>query len=125
VYVPDYSDQQSYNSPAPQQPPVTVIINNPYPPVPPPTRIFDLPGRQPVEQTDEHPANDNEPVHYMLAFKDHTVYAAIAYWIDGDTLHYFTEGNTHNQASLSLVDRELTNRLNKGTGVQVSLPAPK
>jgi hypothetical protein len=132
VYVPDYSDQQQYYNAAPQQqpvPPVTIIVNNPYPPAPPAMRIFDLPGRRPLEQAeqpaDQQASDENEPVHYMLAFKDHSVYAAIAYWVDGDTLHYFTEGNTHNQASLSLVDRELTNRLNKGTGVQVNLPALK
>ena len=45
--------------------------------------------------------------HYLIAFKDHTIYSAVAYWVDGDTLHYFTTGNTHNQASVSLIDRDL------------------
>ena len=65
-----------------------------------------------------------DPSHYLIAFKDHTIYAATAYWVDGDTLHYFTAGNTHNQASLALVDREFTERLNKEAGVEVKLPAP-
>ena len=136
VYVPNYYDQQYYAQPAyaPQAAqPITVI----YPPAPAPviinhygsgemqqgpaTRIFEMPGRkQQVEETTQ-----NEPVHYMLAFQDHSVYAAIAYWVDGDTLHYFTAGNTHNQASLSLVDRDLTDRLNRDTGVVVKLPARK
>jgi hypothetical protein len=46
------------------------------------------------------------------------------YWVDGDTLHYLTAGNVHNQVSLSLVDRPFTERLNKEAGVEVNLPAP-
>jgi hypothetical protein len=46
----------------------------------------------------------------------------VAYWVDGDTLHYFTSANTHNQASVSLVDRDLTERLNKESGLEVKLP---
>jgi len=49
----------------------------------------------------------------------------VAYWVDGDTLHYFTSGNTHNQVSLSLIDRDLTQRLNKESGLEVNLPAAK
>ena len=135
VYAPGYSDQQPYMEPPP--PPQSQPVNVIYPPAPviinqygpaeprtgPATRIFGVPGREPQPQPEE--TADNGPAHYMLAFKDHSVYAAIAYWIDGDTLHYFTAGNTHNQASLSLVDRELTDRLNKDTGVEVKLPPAK
>jgi hypothetical protein len=63
-----------------------------------------------------------EPSHYLIAFKDHTIYSAVAYWVDGNTLHYFTSGSTHNQVSLSLVDRELTDRLNRESGNTVQLP---
>jgi hypothetical protein len=65
------------------------------------------------------------PSRYLIAFKDHSVYSAVAYWVEGDTLHYFTDGSTHNQVSLSLVDRELTRRLNEESGLQVNLPAGK
>jgi hypothetical protein len=81
--------------------------------------ISQPPPREPVEE----PATEN--THYLIAFKDHTIYSAMAYWVDGDTLHYFTAGNTHNQVSLSLVDRELTTRLNKESGLEVKLPAAK
>ena len=70
-------------------------------------------------------AAGDEATHYLIAFKDHTIYSAIAYWVDGDTLHYFTSGNTHNQASLSLVDRPLTEKLNKESGLEVKLPPVK
>ena len=76
------------------------------------------------------PAQAEEPsageaTHYLIAFKDHSIYSAVAYWVDGDTLHYFTTGSTHNQASVSLIDRELTERLNKESGAEVKLPPAK
>lgn len=64
-----------------------------------------------------------EPAHYYIALKDHHVYLAVAYWVEGNTLHYFLPGNTHNQVSLSLVDRDLTERLNRESGTEVRLPA--
>jgi hypothetical protein len=73
-------------------------------------------------QAEESPA---EATHYLIAFKDHSIYSAVAYWVDGDTLHYFTTGSTHNQASVSLIDRELTARLNRDSGVEVKLPPAK
>jgi hypothetical protein len=66
-----------------------------------------------------------EPAHYYIALKDHHVYLAVAYWVEGDTLHYFLPGNTHNQVSLSLVDLDLTRRLNRESGVEVHLPVGK
>jgi hypothetical protein len=72
---------------------------------------------------DDAPSAGDAP-HYLIAFKDHTVYSALAYWVDGDTLHYFTIGNTHNQVSLTLVDRDLTERLNQESGVDLKLPPP-
>jgi len=133
-----YGYDPSYAAPPaapaePQQPNVTVV----YPPQPAPViinqfgpadpaaaprpRMYEMP-REP--EADTAPAS-TEPTHFLMAFKDHTIYSAIAYWVDGDTLHYFTSGNTHNQASLSLVDRDLTERLNRESGVQVKLPPAK
>jgi len=60
--------------------------------------------------------------YYLIAYKDHTIYSAVAYWVEGDTLHYFTTGATHNQVSLGLVDRDLTQRLNEEAGNNLQLP---
>src|ERR1017187_5940820 len=117
---PDYQEQQQPNITIvmPPQTPVPVIINNYYP-----GATTDNPNAEP---TAPQVADDtaSEPSYYLIAYKDRTIYAAVAYWVEGDTLHYFTAGNTHNQVSLSLVDRDLTARLNKDTGVEVKLPAP-
>jgi len=103
----------------PEQTPAPVIINNYYP-----GATTDNPNAAPTgQQSAEDAAPATEPSHYLIAYKDHTIYAAVAYWVDGDTLHYFTAGNTHNQVSLTLVDRDLTARLNREAGVEVKLPA--
>ena len=67
-------------------------------------------------------AAPSDSSYYLIAFKDHTIYSAVAYYTDGDTLHYFTSGNIHNQVSLSLVDRQLTEQLNRARNVDVHLP---
>jgi hypothetical protein len=130
VYVSGYYDNANPAEPAPQQQPNVTVIDPPQPapaiiqrfgavdaqdPTTPTAAADDL---QPVEE----PASTFEPSHYLIAFKDHSVYSAVAYWVDGDTLHYFTSGNTHNQASVSLVDRELTERLNRESGLDVKIP---
>jgi hypothetical protein len=131
VYVGGYFDNgyPAEAAPPPQQPNITVI--NPPQPAPemiqrfgsddaqdPTTPTAAAADLQPVEE----PASTFEPSHYLIAFKDHSVYSAVAYWVDGDTLHYFTSGNTHNQVSVSLVDRNLTERLNKESGLEVKIP---
>jgi hypothetical protein len=86
--------------------------------------MIQVPPQGPVAPAVEtEPARESD--HYLLAFKDHTVYSAVAYWFDGDTLHYFTTGSTHNQASVSLLDRELTVRLNKEMGTDFKIPDAK
>ncbi len=82
--------------------------------------VYQAPEEQ--QPAAEEQAPSNEPAHYLIALKDHTIYSAIAYWVEGDTLHYFTSGNTHNQVSLSLVDKPLTERLNKEMGISLKLP---
>ena len=120
---PGSDDQQQSDANAGMQPqeqtPVPVIINNYYP-----GATTDNPNAAPTaRQSADDAAPASEPSHYLIAYKDHTIYAAVAYWVDGDTLHYFTAGNTHNQVSLTLVDRDLTARLNKEAGVEVKLQA--
>jgi len=88
----------------------------------------DYPSREPMSAYQPPAAADEtqpSSERYLLAFKDHTVYSAVAYWFDGDTLHYFTPGNVHNQVSISLIDRDLTTRLNKELGIEFHMPQGK
>jgi endonuclease YncB( thermonuclease family) len=59
----------------------------------------------------------------FIAFKGH-VCTAIAYWVQGDTLHYITAQGSHNQVSLVLVDRTTSAKLNSGRLVKLVLPPP-
>jgi hypothetical protein len=122
-YAPD--QQQSY---APPQSPQVIINQNFIPEHATPVmrdytddgsgvQVYEAPGRQPVDNfADEYSS------YYLIAFKDHSIYSAFAYWVEGDTLHYVTPQRVHNQASLSLVDRDLTDKLNRDRNMQVKLP---
>jgi hypothetical protein len=135
-YDPSYYAYPSAPQVQQQQPQNVVVVYPPQPAAPviinpyesgaaqsgeePSFRMYQAPYNQPT--VEPAAAAEPEATHYLLAFKDHTIYSAVAYWVEGDTLHYFTSGNTHNQASLSLVDRDLTNRLNREAGMEVKLP---
>lgn len=137
-YVPgyfDYLDSDFYSQPyygtpaapaapaypaapaAPQQP---VIINQyfgsqgpaPQDNTPPPN-----PEAQPSAGAAAVPQN-----YYLIAYKNHAVYSALAYWVEDKTLHYVTTQNTHNQASLDLIDLNLTKSLNQSNDVPFSIP---
>jgi hypothetical protein len=75
----------------------------------------------------EDAANPGDPIgvpqnYYLIAYRDHTVYPALAYWVEGDTLHYVTTQNTHNQASLALIDLDHTTKLNADRAIPFSIP---
>ena len=50
------------------------------------------------------------------------MYAALTWWVEGSTLHYVTTQNTHNQASLDLIDVDRTTKLNQDHNVPFSIP---
>ncbi len=119
--------------PAEQQPNVVVIYPQQQPPVvinqmlggpaQAPETTSDISAgvqayQAPARETASNPAAEPSS-YYLIAFKDSSIYSALAYWIEGDTLHYVTAGNNHNQVSLSLVDRPLTERLNRERRVGV------
>lgn len=102
-----------------QQPPP---VMNEMPPLRPPV--------QPVPELDAAPLAANptrqayqapppprpEPVEpsFFVALKDGWVYTASAYWVEDGTLHYIATDGKHNQVSLSLIDRQITAKLNQG-----------
>ena len=136
AYIGGYGYGYGYGPAQPDQPPSDVTGGNP--PAQPPVVINQYFGPAPTDQGPppdaaasnfhyyQAPSNSDtapsDPSYYLIAFKDHTVYSAVAYYTEGDTLHYFTSGNVHNQVSLSLVDRQLTSQLNRERNVDVRLP---
>jgi nucleoid-associated protein YgaU len=111
-YAPDYSPQTQIYSPQQQYAPQPVIINQYFAP---PAAQEPVTFYQPAAERQTSIAEEPAPVqnkYYLVAFKDHSAYSALAYWIEGETLHYVTTRNTHNQASLDLVDLDFTKQLN-------------
>jgi len=123
-----YNDQPQSNEGAPTQQGQPPVVINQYFGTPPPDQ--GPPQEAPPESnfhyyqapTDQPAASSTDTQYYLIAFKDHTIYSAVAYYTEGDTLHYFTGGNVHNQVSLTLVDRALTEQLNRERNVAVNLP---
>ena len=64
---------------------------------------------------------DSKPTVYLIALKDGSVYSAVAYWVEDGTLHYMTPQHTHNRASLDLVDRDITDQINRERNVALKL----
>jgi hypothetical protein len=127
-YTPSYFDDAPPPAPPPdlgpppmippQQPPQPVIINQ-YFTAPPP--------QQASSQQDQSQPPAGAPIgpvenYYLIAYKDHSVYPAISFWVEDKTFHYVTTQNTHNQASLDLIDLDLTRNLNQARNVPFNLP---
>ncbi|MEO5923917.1 MAG: hypothetical protein ABIR70_08835 [Bryobacteraceae bacterium] len=77
----------------------------------------------PVRETPRVTAeNQDTDIIFLIAMKDHMIYAAKAYWVEDRTLNYITVQGSQNSASLDLVDRELSQRLNRNRSVAFGLP---
>lgn len=74
----------------------------------------------PIEQA--RAAAQKGPVIYLVALKDSSIRSAVALWREDGDLHYMTPKHAHHKVSLSVVDTELTERLNRERGV--NLPQP-
>jgi hypothetical protein len=116
-----YSSPASYSYPA-SQPSSNVVVVYPRESATPALHSYDEYGQE-VRRAPE-PANvsDASPL-YLFAFADHEIRAAIAYWVNGSTLHYVTLEHTEKQVPLASVDRPLTARLNRDRRVALPLPS--
>jgi hypothetical protein len=116
-----------------QQPSPVVVLNQnfapqggpppgayPYPPAPYPPE----PG--PISAPDQGaPPADSTQLLFFIAMKDHTIFPAVAYWVEGDTLNYVTNQGVRNRVSLDLVDLDFSKQLNQQRGVDFALPGMK
>lgn len=104
------------------QPPVIIISNGGYPAYAPeyePPRYEAPPQPAPAPQPS---ARTYEPPLYLIAFNDHTIKAALAYWTEYNALRYVTMDHEIKTAPLSSVDRDLSMRLNGERRVAFRLP---
>jgi len=68
---------------------------------------------------------DDQPLVFLIAFQDHVIHPAIAYWVQGDTLYYISLEGAPHQVSLTQVDRDFSKQLNRDRRVPFALPAVK
>ena len=59
---------------------------------------------------------------YLIAFKDQSIRAALAWWVEAGWLHYITRQGAHEQVALDRVDRDFTRELNRQRRVRLELP---
>jgi len=70
------------------------------------------------------PLADDQPTIFLIAMQDRSIIPVIAYWVQGDTLHYITLKGDPNQVSYSQVDRDFSKQLNAERHVPFALPIP-
>jgi hypothetical protein len=103
-----------------------VIVNQYFRPDDQPDDVQQTQAPQPVQRlrqaSPSFAENQDKDIIYLIAMKDHTIYAANSYWIEDNTLNYVTVQGSQNSASLDLVDRELSQRLNRNRSVSFALP---
>jgi hypothetical protein len=104
----------SYSAPAS---PVIISQNyySGYPAEPTPAPRIEEYRPQPQPSATEE--RKDESSLYLIAFKDHTIRAVLAYWADGATLHYVTMDHEQKQTTVASVDRDLSERLNRERNV--------
>ncbi len=123
-YYPDSSySAQAYQS----SPNVTVVYPQSQPMAPayadratPVMREYDQYGQQ---LRPEGSSNESSSPIYLIAMKNHNIYAAASYSVNGDTLHYVTLEHAEKQIPLDSVDRDLTLRLNRERHIAFQLPS--
>jgi hypothetical protein len=127
-----YAYDYSYGSAAPAynySPGVNIV----YPPASPASntiyveratpviREYDQAGNERQISGDASATANSSPI-YLIAFQDHTIRAAAAYWVDGKTLHYVTLQHEEKQTPLDGIDRDFTLQLNRERRVTIQLP---
>jgi hypothetical protein len=133
-YYPDFFDYSPYVATYPPDsgytpsPNVTVVYAQPRAPDPVPVPVLTNVSPASGHTYDQYgqevkPAeNSDAPPIYLVAMKNHTIYPAVAYWVDGKTLHYVTLEHLEKQAPLDQVDRSLSLQLNRERHVAFHLP---
>jgi hypothetical protein len=123
---PTYLPSEPSTSTSQEQSPVVVINQYFRPDAPPTTQTFNAPGTSlattPQPEAQSASASQDTQNIFLIAMKDHTIYAASSYWIEDNMLNYITVQGMENSVSLDLVDRDLSRRLNRDRKVAFGLP---
>ena len=105
-----YAYAPSYNY-APAAPPVVVEQN-----------FGPSPQRRTEDVYDPYRAPENSEIVYLIAYKDHVIRAAVAYWVEGETLDYVDREHERHSTPLTTIDRAFSEQLNRDRRVDFRLP---
>jgi hypothetical protein len=119
-FVPDHANPVVRDYPSVPEPSQGGMQSYTAPGPPPGEPALD---QTPVSVPDVSTPDDEQPTIYLIAFRDHTIMPAFAYWTEGRTLKYVNMDHGINQATLDLVDRDLSYRLNQERNVDFKLPS--
>lgn len=64
----------------------------------------------------------NAPKILLLALKDGTLRQSVAFWAEGEKLHYVQPDHKQESVLLTNIDRESTKRFNAERGLEIKLP---
>jgi hypothetical protein len=119
---PDNGGYPSYAAPNPYaaSSPQVLIISNQTPP--PPMIVQGPPAPAVWEAGPTAQTKKYEDTLFLLAMKDGTIRAVLAYWVEGMTVHYVTMDHEQKQTPLSSLDHSLSERLNRERNVTFRLP---
>lgn len=114
----------------PPEPPIPP--SPPVPPPPPSPSVIVNPDYKPEKTNptlhvytyvpDDQKTQSTPQVYFLIAMKDHTIYPAIAYWVENSTLEYIDRDGALHKAALDSVDRDFSIQLNKERNVDFGLP---
>lgn len=79
------------------------------------------PAAEPAPASPEHTVDSSKPTITLLAFKDSTVVAAIAYWEQAGEIHYVTNNFSKKIVPVASLDKALSEQLNKERKVEFKL----
>ncbi len=116
IFVGGVSYPYPYPYPYPAQPNVIVVYPQPAPETEGPQTIA-----EPERETSAAPARRNS-IFFLIPLKDRSVRSGVAYWVEGETLHFITMDGKHDEVPLDQVDRKLAEELNRGREIEFRLP---
>ncbi len=87
-------------------------------PAPPTSSNPVVPNYEGTSRPAEAPASKPE---VLLVTKDHSLYSATRYWVEGNTLYYITGYEVRKSLPLDQLDLEFTRQLNKERNVPFDL----
>jgi hypothetical protein len=109
-----------YAAEPPQQQQAPVVVNQ-ITPAQPEIREYGT-RSEPRSEVSNSTQLSSGPTIYLIAFRNHSIRPALAYWTKGDSLYYLSLDHRQRTVPLSTVDRDFSLQLNHERHVPFRLP---